>query len=159
MSENFTQLADTLSSHEGKAFVTIDGSNRELFELAKINAQLDMIIQSKRMLGRKMTQHKPTGAEGTGSISMYFMNSQHLNRAVAYLNGTGKYKGITIQTYNQDDTSTVGKQEVVLTNVFLKTIPVAMLDDSSDDPIIIDSDITFDDIQVLSSFTLPENYR
>lgn len=158
MSDNYTQLADTVSSHEGKAFVTIDGSNRELFELASLKAQIDLIIQAKRMLGHRMTQHKVTGGEGTGSLSMYFMNSQHLNRTVEYLK-TGKFQGITIQCYNEDPTSSVGRQEVVLSNVILKTIPVAVLDDGSEDPIMFDTDITFDDVQPLSSFVLPTNYR
>lgn len=158
MSDNYTRLDDTISSHEGKAFATIDGQNRELFELSKLNAQIDLNVISKRMLGHRMTQHKVAGAEGTGSISMYFMNSQMLNRTVEYIR-TGKIKGITIQTYNEDASSSIGRQEVVLSNVILKTIPVAAIDDSSDDPIVVDSDITFDDVQPLSSFALPINYR
>jgi len=158
MSDNYTRLGDTISSQEGKAFASIDEKNRELFELSSLKAQIDLIIQAKRMLGHRMTQHKVAGAEGTGSLTMYFMNSQHLNRTVEYLK-TGKLKGITIQCYNEDAASTVGRQEVVLLNVILKTIPVAVIDDGSDDPITVDSDFTFDDINVMSSFVLPENYR
>lgn len=55
---NYTRLDDTISSHEGKAFATIDGQNRELFELSKLNAQIDLNVISKRMLGHRMTQHK-----------------------------------------------------------------------------------------------------
>ena len=33
MADNYTRLSDTISSKEGKAFITIDGSNRELFEI------------------------------------------------------------------------------------------------------------------------------
>jgi hypothetical protein len=158
MSDNYTRLDDTISSHEGKAFANIVGSNRELFELAKLNAQIDVSVTSRRMLGHRMTQHKVTGGEGTGSLSMYFMNSQQLNRFVEYIR-TGVIKGFPIQCYNEDPASSVGRQEVVLSNCILKTIPVAVIDDSSDDPITVDSDFTFDDIQVLSSFVLPTNYR
>lgn len=158
MSDNYTRIDDTLSSHEGKAFATIDGSNRELFELAKLNAQIDVTVMAKRMLGHRMTQHKVVGGEGTGSLTMYFMNSQMLNRFVEYIK-TGVIKGFPIQCYNEDPASSVGRQEVVLSNCILKTIPVAVLDDSSDDPITVDSDFTFDDVQPLSSFALPTNYR
>lgn len=158
MAENYTRLADTLSAKEGKAYITIDGQNRELFEISALNAQIDLIVQERRMLGHRMTQHKVVGATGTGSLTMYFMNSDVLNQAIQYLR-TGNYRGLKLQVKNEDPQSTVGKQEVVLLNVILASVPAAILDDQSDDPITFDTDFTFDDIENLESFRLPENYR
>ena len=158
MAENYTRLADALSAKEGKAYITINGQNRELFEISALTAQIDLTVQERRMLGHRMTQHKVVGATGTGSMTMYFMNSEMLNQAIQYLR-TGNYRGLKIQVKNEDPQSTIGKQEVVLLNVILATIPVATLDDQSDDPITFDTDFTFDDIEVLESFKLPENYR
>jgi len=158
MPENYTRLADTINSHEGKAYVTINGQNRELFEVSSLTAQIEYTVQERRMLGHRMTQHKVVGATGTGSMTMYFMNSEMLNQAIQYLR-TGNYKGLKLQIKNEDPQSTVGKQEVVLSNVILSSIPAAILDDSSDDPITFDTDFTFDDIENLESFKLPENYR
>lgn len=158
MSGNYTRLADTISSKEGKAYITINGSNRELFEIVSLKAQLDLTVQSKRMMGHRMTQHKVIGAEGTGSMTMYFMNSDMLRLALDYIKN-GKYGGLKLQVKNEDEQSTVGTQEVLLLNVLLKTIPVAVLDADSDDPVTIDTDFTFDDIEGLNYFDLPENYR
>jgi len=158
VAENYTRLADTISAREGKAYITIDGQNRELFEISALTAQIDLTVQERRMLGHRMTQHKAVGATGTGSMTMYFMNSQMLNQAIQYLR-TGNYRGLKIQVKNEDPQSTIGKQEVVLLNVILATIPVTTLDDQSDDPITFDTDFTFDDIEVLEGFKLPENYR
>lgn len=158
MTDNYTRLADTISSKEGKAYITINGSNRELFEISSLTAQLELNVQSRQMLGHRMTQHKVTGAEGTGSMTMYFMNSDMLKLALAYIKN-GAYGGIKLQVKNEDEQSTIGSQEVVLLNVILNTIPVTTLDDQSDDPITIDTDFTFDDIEGLSYFDLPENYR
>lgn len=158
MAENYVRLPDTLSAKEGKAYITIDGQNRELFEISNLTAQIDLTVQERRMLGHRMTQHKVVGATGTGFMTIYFMNSQMLNHAIQYLR-TGNYKGLKIQVKNEDPQSTVGKQEVVLLNVILATIPVTTLDDQSDDPITFDTDFTFDDIEVLEGFKLPENYR
>jgi hypothetical protein len=158
VAENYTRLSDTISAREGKAYITIDGQNRELFEISSLTAQIELNVQERRMLGHRMTQHKVVGATGTGSMTMYFMNSQMLNQAIKYLR-TGNYKGLKIQVKNEDPQSTVGRQEVVLLNVILATIPVATLDDQSDDPITFDTDFTFDDIENLQSFRLPENYR
>lgn len=158
MSGNYTRLSDTISSKEGKAFITIDGRNRELFEIVSLKAQLDLSVQSKRMMGHRMTQHKVIGAEGTGSMTMYFMNSDMLRLALDYIKN-GKYGGLKLQVKNEDEQSTVGSQEVLLLNVILKTIPVAVIDADSDDPVTIDTDFTFDDIEGLNYFDLPENYR
>ncbi len=158
MADNYVRLSDTISSKEGKAYITINGQNRELFEISALTAQIDLIVQERRMLGHRMTQHKVVGATGTGSMTMYFMNSEMLNQAIQYLR-TGNYRGLKVQVRNEDPQSTIGKQEVVLSNVILATIPVATLDDQSDDPITFDTDFTFDDIEVLESFKLPENYR
>ncbi|MGN1029177.1 MAG: phage tail tube protein [Bacilli bacterium] len=158
MSGNYTRLSDTISSKEGKAYITINGINRELFEIVSLKAQLDLNVQSKRMMGHRMMQHKVTGAEGTGSMTMYFMNSDMLRLALDYIKN-GKYGGLKLQVKNEDEQSTVGSQEVLLTNVLLKTIPVAALDADSDDPLTIDTDFTFDNIEGLNFFDLPENYR
>ena len=158
MAGNYVRLSDTISSKEGKAYITIDGQNRELFEISALTAQIELNVQERRMLGHRMTQHKVVGATGTGSMTMYFMSSQMLNHAIKYLR-TGNYKGLKIQVKNEAPHSTVGRQEVVLLNVILATIPVATLDDQSDDPITFDTDFTFDDIENLQSFRLPENYR
>lgn len=158
MSDNYTRLSDTISSKEGKAYITINGSNRELFEISSLKAQLDLSVQARRMLGHRMTQHKVVGAEGTGSMTMYFMNSDMLKLAINYIK-KGSYGGLKLQIKNEDSQSTIGTQEVVLLNVLLNSIPVATLDDQSDDPITIDTDFTFDDIEGLSFFDLPENYR
>lgn len=158
MSDNYVRLGDTISSKEGKAFITIDGRNRELFEISSLKAQLDLTVQARRMMGHRMTQHKVVGAEGTGSMTMYFMNSDMLKLAIAYIK-EGKYGGIKLQVKNEDAQSTIGQQEVALLNVLFKTIPVATLDDQSDDPITIDTDFTFDDLDGLSYFELPANYR
>lgn len=157
MSDKFTKLADTINAHEGKAYITINGSNRELFEISSLKAQIELTVSGKRMLGNRMTQHKVTGAEGTGSMTMYFMNSELLQQTITYLN-SGTFPTISLKVINEDAQSTIGKQDVVLSNVIINTIPVASLDDGSDDPITVDTDFTFDGISAQSTFVLPENY-
>lgn len=158
MADNYVRLSDTISSKEGKAYITINGQNRELFEISSLTAQLELNVQSRQMLGHRMVQHKVVGAEGTGSMTMYFMNSDMLRLAIQYIK-EGKYGGLKLQIKNEDAQSTIGKQEIVLLGVLLNTIPVAALDDQSDDPITVDTDFTFDDIEGLSFFDLPANYR
>lgn len=156
MADNYVRLSDTISAKEGKAYIIVDGQRRELFEISSLKAQLELKVQERQMLGHRMTQHKVIGANGTGSMTMYFMNSEMLNLAIAYLQN-GRYSGITLGVINEDAQSTVGKQEVQMKNVLFKTIPVATLDDQSDDPITIETEFTFDDITGLEFFKLPGN--
>ena len=98
------------------------------------------------------------GKYGEGSGTFYFMNSDELKAFLDYKK-SGKYEGITLQLMNEDPQSTIGRQTVTLYHVILATVPVAYLDDSSEDPITFDSDFTFDDVDCLEQFMLPENYR
>ena len=154
---NYTKLSDTISAQEGTATITIDGKNKELFEISSLRAQLETIVQERRMLGHRMTQHKVTGVTGSGSATLYFMNSTQLQMAANYIKlGTRSKVDVTVR--NEDPQSTIGAQDVTLTNVIFNTIPVAALEES-DDPITFDTDFTFDDIIINHSFDLPDNYR
>ena len=71
----------------------------------------------------------------------------------------GETPAISIQTTNEDTSSTIGRRVVVMRNVLLAKLPVAYLDDSSEDLNTMDCDFTFDDVDDLESYTLPENMR
>jgi hypothetical protein len=158
MADNkYLRLADTISAKEGSAFIIINGVSRQLFEVSTLKAQLDLTVQTRKMLGNRMTQHKIVGAEGTGSMTMYFMNSDMLKLAIGYLSN-GNFGTISIRVVNEDPQSSAGRQEVMLNNVLLKTIPVASLDDQSDDPITVDTDFTFDSISNMKYFNNPEGF-
>lgn len=158
MATNYTRLSDTISSKEGKAYITIDGKNRELFEISQLTASLKLKIQSRQMLGHRMVQHKVIGAEGSGKMKMYFMNSELLQLAKNYIQNGG-ISNIKLHVINEDGQSTVGRQEVMLLHVMLNTIPITTLDDDSDDPVTIETDFTFDDMEVLEKFHEPDNYQ
>jgi hypothetical protein len=149
-----TRLADTISAQEGTAYITMNGVTRELFEISSIKAQLDLVVQERRMLGSRMTQHKVTGVTGSGSATLYFMNSEQLNQAIEYINN-GTRGSISLLITNSDPQSTVGEQKVKLSNVIFNTIPVTTLEES-DDPVTFDSDFTFDGIESQGSFVLPD---
>ena len=86
------------------------------------------------------------------------MNSDALKEFLGYKKN-GVYPASTLQFLNEDPQSTVGRQTVTLFHVILKTVPVAYLEDDSEDPITFDSDFTFDDCDCLEAFQLPENFR
>lgn len=155
--DNYTKLSDTISSKEGSAYITINSQNRKMFELSKLEANIELTITDKQLLGHRMKQHKVTGAEGTGSMTCLFMSGDELNAVIDYIK-SGSFKGFTIQAKNEDAASSIGKQEVALYSVIPKKFPLIHIDASSDDPVEVDTDFTFDDLAVLSTFGTPSNY-
>lgn len=158
MGANYTKLSDTISATEGSGFITINGVTRELFDISSLEANIEFSVSERRMLGHRMTQHKVTGSNGSGNVTMYFMNADFYNIFVDYLK-TGTYPEISLQIKVQDPQSSVGKCEVVMRHVIFANVPVAYLDSESEDPITWDSDFTFDDIENLENFSLPVNFK
>lgn len=155
---NYTKIADLVTGSEGSAYITIDGENRYFFELAKIEASIEFTVIAKKLLGHRMKQHKVVGAEGKGSITMYNVSPTASAICQKYIN-EGKTPSISIQTTNEDSSSTIGRRVVVMRNCILSKVPVAYLDDGSEDLNSSDTDFTFDDVDNLESYVFPENMR
>lgn len=155
---NHTKITDLVTGNEGSAFITMDGQNRYFFELSKIESSIEFTVIAKKLMGHRMKQHKVVAAEGKGSMTMYNVSPAALEVYQKYIK-TGKTPQISIQTTNEDQASTIGRRTVVMRNVILAKVPVAKLDDSSEELDTTDTDFTFDDVDDLESYSLPENLR
>lgn len=155
---NTTKIADLVSGNEGSAWITVDGTNRYFFELSKIEANIEFTVIAKKLLGQRMKQHKVVGAEGKGSMTIYNVSPAALDIYKEYIKN-GRTPVISIQTTNEDKSSTIGKRTVNMRNVLLAKVPVAYLDDASEELNTTDTDFTFDALDDLESYVLPENMR
>lgn len=150
------KVENTLNGNEGKGFVTIDGKTRELFELLKLEANIELIVSERKVLGNRMVQHKVVGAKGTGSITMYFNNAELLKTVQTYLQ-KGKMPEISIQAYNEDPASNVGRQEMILRDVIINKLLAIKIDGDSEDALTHESDFTFNRMDGLEYFKTVEN--
>ena len=155
---NYTKISDLVTGSDGSAYLTVDGQNRYFFELSKVDASIEFTVIAKKLLGHRMKQHKVVGAEGKGSVAMYNVSPATLAIYQKYIK-EGKVPQISIQTTNEDEGSTIGRRTVVMRNVILAKVPVAYLEDGSEDLNTTESDFTFDDVDELESYRLPENMR
>lgn len=154
----YTKISDLVTGSEGSAFITMDGENRYFFELSKIEANIEFTVIAKKLLGHRMKQHKVVGAEGKGSMSIYNVSPAALAIYQQYIN-EGKTPQISIQTVDEDTGSTIGRRTIVMRDVILAKLPVAYLDDESEDLNKTETDFTFDDVDDLESYVFPENMR
>ena len=64
---------DTISGMEGRAYAKINGNNEELFYAKTIEANVEKSKSEIKAIGKRMTGHKTTGANGSGSMTLYYM--------------------------------------------------------------------------------------
>lgn len=123
---------DTISGREGRAYAKINGNNEELFMAKTIEAIVEKAKSEIKAIGRRMTGHKTTGMNGTGSMTLYYLTPLFRSYLKQYKDsGVDLYFDMVIE--NEDPTSAAGKQTVLLLNCNLDSTILAKLDGDSDD--------------------------
>jgi hypothetical protein len=143
---------DTISGKEGRAYAKINGNNEELFMAKTIEANVEKNKSEIKAIGKRMTGHKTTGANGSGSMTLYYMTP--LFRAmIKQWKETGVDVYFDMVVENDDQESSAGKQSTLLIGCNLDSVVLAKLDGDSDDPLDEDVDFTFEDFDILTPFT------
>jgi len=143
---------DTISGKEGRAYAKINGNNEELFFAKSIEATIEKSKSEVRSIGKRMTGHKVTGLNGTGSMTLYYLTPLFRNLIAEYKKtGVDLYFDMVIE--NDDPASSAGKQTILLIGCNLDSTVLAKLDGDSDDPLEEDADFTFEDFDILTPFT------
>lgn len=143
---------DTISGKEGRAYAKIGGNNEELFFAKTIEANVEKSKSEVKSIGKRMSGHKTTGGNGTGSMTIYYLSPLFRSMAKEWKE-TGKDVYFDMVVENDDQESSAGKQSVLLIGCNLDSVVLAKLDGDSDDPLDEDVDFTFEDFDVLRPFT------
>lgn len=149
----FLRAGDTISGQEGRAYATINGQVEEMFYIKSLEATIEKQKTEVRTLGKRGTQHKATGWTGSGTMTIYYVTTLFRQLMLDYIkNGRDVYFDVTI--VNEDPTSSIGRQTVVLRGVNLDSVVAAKLDTEAE---VLDEDVdfTFDDVDILDSFGKP----
>lgn len=142
---------DTISGKEGRAYAKINGNNEELFMAKTIEANVEKNKSEIKAIGKRMTGHKTTGANGAGSMALYYMTP--LFRAmIKQWKETGVDVYFDMVVENDDQESSAGKQTTLLIGCNLDSVVLAKLDGDSDDALDEDVDFTFEDFDILTPF-------
>ena len=143
---------DTISGKEGRAYAKINGNNEELFYAKTIEANVEKSKSEIKAIGKRMTGHKTTGANGSGSMTLYYMTPL-FREMLRQWKETGKDVYFDLVVENDDQESSAGKQTVLLMGCNLDSVVLAKLDGDSDDALDEDADFTFEDFDILTPFT------
>ena len=143
---------DTISGKEGRAYAKIDGNNEDLFFAKTIESTVEKSKSEVKAIGKRMTGHKTTGGNGTGSMTLYYMTPL-FRQMIKQWKETGQDIYFDMVIENDDQESSAGKQSVLLIDCNLDSVVLGKLDGDSDDPLDEDVDFTFEDFDVLKPFT------
>lgn len=142
---------DTISGKEGRAYAKIDGNNEDLFMAKTIEASVEKAKSEVKAIGKRMTGHKTTGGNGTGSMTLYYLTPL-FRQLVKRWKETGVDIYFDMVIENEDPSSAAGKQSILLIGCNLDSVVLAKLDGDSDDPLDEDIDFTFEDFDILTPF-------
>ncbi len=154
----YFKAGDTISGQEAVARMNIkqsDGTTvvEELFYGKSLEATCEIQKTEVKTLGKRGSQHKPNGWNGTGSLTIYYATSTFRKMAIDYMKkGIPVYFDLTV--INNDPGSTIGPQTTLLKNCTLDSVLLAKFDVESE---VLDEsmDFTFDDAELLDEFGVP----
>lgn len=158
MQENTTMKAmDTISGALAKAYVTIGGKRYNLMQLYSFEASMEIKLAEVAILGKTGKGNKPAGWAGTWKGSAHY-NQSVLRQVWLDYKRTGTLPTMDIQVTNEDPTTSVGKQTIILKDCLTKGGILTKFDAEAE---TLDEDIegTFDDWEMPQSFSLISGMR
>lgn len=150
MSGNTMRAKDTVSAKLAECFVTINGSRFNFMQAIDFEAKFEKTKTEVPILGKTGVGNKATGWKGTGSATFHY-NTSIFRQMMVEFKDSGKDTYFEIQVTNEDETSVVGRQTIVLIDCNIDGGILAKFD-ADGEYLDEDMDFTFED------FMMPETF-
>lgn len=146
----YMKASDTLFASLARCYVSIGDKRYNFMNMINMEATFKKRKVTVPILGKTGKGHRAAGWEGTGKGKMYYNSSVMRKMAEEYKN-SGEDMYFDIQIVNEDKSTSVGKQEVILKDCNLDSMILAKFDADGE---LLDEDIefTFDDFEIKSGF-------
>jgi len=146
----YMNVRDAISASEAECYVTINGSRYLFMQLISLEAKIEKEKVTIPILGKRTKGNKSVGWKGTGSAKMHYNTSLFRKLLLDYKN-TGEDIYFDIQVVNDDPTSSVGRQAVILKECNIDGGILAKFDANAE---FLDEDIsfTFEDFEIPTAF-------
>lgn len=157
MNKNTMKAQDAISGSMAECFITIDKNRYHFMQLINFEANFNVNIAEIPILGRLAKGHKPGLGNGEWSGTAHYNQSVIRELLLKYKN-TGVATYFDIQVVNEDPTSSVGRQTVILKECLTEGGILSKFDIDAD---YLDEDIsgTFDDFELPEKFSLLAGMR
>ncbi|MDP4153678.1 MAG: phage tail tube protein [Bacillota bacterium] len=148
---NVMVAKDAISASLAECFVTIEGNRYNLMSAIKLEAKFEKNKSEVPILGRTGKGNKATSWKGTGSATFHYNTSIFRELLYRYKN-SGEDIYFDIQITNEDPTSSVGRQTIILKDCNVDGGILTKFDAGSE-YLDEDMDFTFEDFEMPEQFT------
>lgn len=149
---NVMNAKDSVAASLAECFVTIEGNRYAFMQAINLEANFEKTKSEIPILGKTGKGNKTTGWKGTGSATFHYNTSIFRNLMKRYKD-TGEDIYFDIQVTNEDPTSAVGRQTVILKGCNMDGGILTKFDADAE-YLDEDMDFTFEDFEMPESFTL-----
>lgn len=149
---NVMNAKDSVAAPLAECFLTINGTRYNFMQAINLEARVEKTKTTVPILGKTGKGHKTAGWAGTGSATFHY-NTSLFNKTIEKYKDNGEDMYFDIQIKNEDPTSDVGSQIVVLRNCNIDNVTLAKFDADAE-YLDCSCDFTFDDFSIVKSFAL-----
>lgn len=110
---NIMNGKDAVSASLAECYVTIEGDRYNFMQAINLEAKVEKTKTEVPILGKTGKGNKATGWKGTGSATFHY-NTSIFRKLLKRYKDTGEDVYFDIQVSNEDPTSSVGRQTVIL---------------------------------------------
>ena len=148
---------DSISAAEAECYVTIGNDRLYLMQVINLEASVEKTKTEVPIMGRTGKGNKATGWKGTGSATIHY-NTSVFRKMLYQYKETGEDIYFDIQITNEDPTSHVGRQTVILKDCNLDGGIIAKMDADAE---YLDEefDFTFEDWEMPEEFAMLEGMQ
>ncbi len=104
---------DTIAGSLAECYVTIEGNRYNFMQAINLEASIEKVKAEVPILGKTGKGNKAAGWKGTGSATFHY-NTSIFRELLKRYKDTGEDVYFDIQVSNEDPTSKVGRQTVIL---------------------------------------------
>ncbi len=145
---------DAVYASLAQCFITIEGNRYLFMQAINLEAKMNKTKTKVPILGKTGKGNKASGWEGTGSATFHY-NTSIIREMLKKYKDTGEDVYFDIQISNEDPTSAVGRQTIILRDCNVDGGILAKFD-ANGEYLDEDMDFTFEDWEMPETFQLLE---
>jgi hypothetical protein len=157
MKRQFMNAKDAVAAPLAECYVTVDGNRYFFMSAINFDATIEKNKSELPILGKTGKGNRSTGWKGKGKASFYY-NTPVFRDMLQKYKETGEDLYFDIQVTNEDPTTTVGRQTVILKDCNIDGGTIAKFD-AKGEYLEEDVNFTFEDFEIPEKFSLIEGMQ